>query len=132
MSENATGPDEALVESLLPLIHLPTDDPWTKHEKSAYHHAGGWREGFEAARRVRTRAVLAHVADQLIPADAEEREEWGRRWPSGDENVLGADEAVARLMTSRSVVLLRRTVRTWATPDGSAGTLVGPWVEVEG
>lgn len=25
-----------------------------------------------------------------------------------------------------------RTVRTWTTPDGATGTLVGPWVEVEG
>jgi hypothetical protein len=94
------------------------------------------------------RAVLAHLADRLIPADAEEREEWGVHYANAgrfvenvpDKTTVQADEETARATVafildetpSWGPGLRRRTVRTWKTPDGSTGTLVGPWVEVEG
>ncbi len=79
------------------------------------------------------RSLLAALLSRwrLVPREGEERTEWGRRWPNRTEDVIGTDEAVARSMTSRSVVLIRRTVR--AIPDGNGGTWVhtGPWAPVE-
>jgi hypothetical protein len=120
----ADGPDEALVAELVSVI------------EDSY----GWGSVYFSDRpedfeQQVARAVLAHLADRLIPADAEEREEWG--WSDHDdpERRYLADEAmVMRMVTGGFMGMTgwRRTVRTWKTPDGSTGTLVGPWVEVEG
>ena len=111
--------DEALVEECA--------DVWVDNNGEA----GGLERGF--------RAVLAHLAaTSRLVGEGEERVEWGYL-PVGQTEHLAystseqMERAIRRYTASKPEgSRATRTVRTWTTPDGATGTLVGPWVEVEG
>jgi hypothetical protein len=114
--------DEALVEALAAAYDHA-------HDTACDRLMGKYSaEGASRAHREGIGAVLAHLADRLIPADAEEREEWNSRTPADPEPAVNIGEEHAHRRTAWWVergcpaTTVKRTVRT----------LVGPWVEVEG
>jgi hypothetical protein len=132
MNDATDSPDEALVQEVADVLRMTTSDSTLPEELQ--------RDA---------RAVLAHLADRLIPADAEEREEWGVTWerPNGEAGDYEYETEIEARTMARQVILARdsqpnigigaptisrRTVRTWEKADGSTGMVGGPWVEAAG
>lgn len=106
----------AIAAVILPWVSMPNSAtgptngrPWTPDENAAYNAAGGWTEGTDAARAVRSRTIATEILAALTRIRPDDQ--FGR-------NIIEENERLGQALTETRRALGWATVRTdyeWAT-----------------